>query len=362
MDILAVQNIADTLGIANDILEKVVEINNNTQPDYFIGMHLKDLNKVEYLNLVFAFLAFIASIIAVVIDFKGFRASKRTADNVMRVTEDVQIAQFSDLLRHFYRNQVVSISLAREVLNVSTRVKFPSESHFQKLKVLSDDYLHLEKFNSDSMSYSKMHELKLLCRNYDVEIDVAQDHVRQKHLIPEDLEGDMDNLLFKPMYLAKRICDIENHVFESYYSRTNRSPYDQAAIIFISEHLNKLSENKSSLASLSVSIIDESSGYPWIKFIKALDMFLKGKTDAIGEWRLNWADVLAKSNAFLNPHARSFANDLVEVVKKTNLETLADGSYYSYLQSVSFPVKEMLFLTICVDAAIEEGKIKTLTF
>ena len=38
-------------------------------------MRWADMNKVEYLGLLFAFLAFIASVISVVVDFKGFMAS-----------------------------------------------------------------------------------------------------------------------------------------------------------------------------------------------------------------------------------------------------------------------------------------------
>ena len=35
MEILVLQNVNDTLAVVNDILDKVVEINSNTQPDLF---------------------------------------------------------------------------------------------------------------------------------------------------------------------------------------------------------------------------------------------------------------------------------------------------------------------------------------
>ena len=359
MDILVLQNVSDTLAVVNDILDKVVEINSNTQPDLFVGMRWADMNKVEYLGLLFAFLAFIASVISVVVDFKGFMASKRTADNVMRISEEVQLAQFADLIRHFYRNLIVSIGIARKVLTLGARTDYPSELHFLKLKVLADDYLHLEKYNSDSQAYSRMHELKLLCRNYDVEIDTAISHVKDKRLLSKDLEGDMDNLLFKPLFLVTKICGVENDVFRANLSKNNKTPFDQAAIIIISEHLNKLTDNISALLTSGITIIP--SGYPWSKLYKALDDFIKGKTKTIGEWRLNWSEILSPENPYLKSSAREFFNELYDKVKGTPLATFNGGQYCDFIQSASFPVKEMILLAIYIDAAIEEKKIKTLT-
>ena len=50
----------------------------------------------------------------------GYKASKRTADNVLRASFNVQKGQFDDLIRHLYRNLVCTLAFSQKVLEEST--------------------------------------------------------------------------------------------------------------------------------------------------------------------------------------------------------------------------------------------------
>ncbi len=69
-----------------------------------------------------------------------------------------------------------------------------------------NDFIHMEKYNSvndknDDIN-SSMHEVKLLLRNYDTEIDVALEHMKNKNMPCDVINDDMGNLLFKPYALT----------------------------------------------------------------------------------------------------------------------------------------------------------------
>lgn len=54
-----------------------------------------------------------------------------------------------------------------------------------------------------------MHELRLLLRNYNIEVEVASEHLAKKAISDESLKQDFDNLLFKPIQLTKSTFDFE---------------------------------------------------------------------------------------------------------------------------------------------------------
>ena len=172
-------------------------------------------------------------------DKAGYEETKRTADNVTRASFNVQKGQFDDLIRHLYRNLVCTLAFTQRVVenreakqikesklfsgNPDAKAKkgtkssngqsqkrkgkhfsmyrkkerqgenqpqpdpkevkpqkyqYPSEEHLMKLKVLPEDVLHLESYNHDYTIYQKMHNLKLLLRNYDMEIDTAMTYLK----------------------------------------------------------------------------------------------------------------------------------------------------------------------------------------
>lgn len=179
-----------------------------------------------YINIVLAFLGAV---------FAGFgcRYSWKTAKNIERVNRTTQEKLFEDLIRHLYRNNVCTLAFAAKM--EKNPVQYPSDEHILKLKTLPED-IHVEQYNSKSEDYAIMHGLCLLLRNYNTEIEIIHEHLRNPHLdIIVKKEG-LRTMLFKPLYLTNRILEAMNKV----YGKDNRM---NVITIILSEHYNKLSEN-----------------------------------------------------------------------------------------------------------------------
>jgi hypothetical protein len=84
--------------------------------------------------------------------------------------------------------------------------KYPSESNMLKLKTLPDDILL--NIDADKLTYKKMHEYKLLLRNYNLEIECSIKHLAKNGIDPECLKEDFDNLLFKPFHLISESINL----------------------------------------------------------------------------------------------------------------------------------------------------------
>ena len=183
----------------------------------------------------------------------------RTAKNVQRVSGTSQLAQLRDLIRHLYRNLIVTIAFYEKFNNENDssqegHSRYPSESHLLKLKVDSNDFIHMEKYNSvndknDDIN-SRMHEVKLLLRNYDTEIDVALEHMKNKNMSCDVINDDMGNLLFKPFYLTSYILKLMHMIIRAEKldrgfasRRITITPEDDAINLILTNHLIKLNEN-----------------------------------------------------------------------------------------------------------------------
>lgn len=225
----------------DSVRAEMLLVTQNTESEKLFG------SDIDWYNFAFAFLAFIVACFSAVYDFRGFRESKRTADNVTRVSLEVQMAQFDDLIRHLYRNLVCTIAFTNKILERKSHVEYPSEEHLMKLKVLPEDVLHLEKYNDNNNIYKMMHELKLLLRNYDVEIDTAMMHLKDGKISVEVLRNDLDTLAFKPLYLTKRILEITCQMTDLKGRDKSASPFKNAASIIVREHISKLKENRGPL-------------------------------------------------------------------------------------------------------------------
>lgn len=225
----------------DSVRAEMLLVTQNTESEKLFG------SDIDWYNFAFAFLAFIVACFSAVYDFRGFRESKRTADNVTRVSLEVQMAQFDDLIRHLYRNLVCTIAFTNKILERKSHVEYPSEEHLMKLKVLPEDVLHLEKYNDNNNIYKMMHELKLLLRNYDVEIDTAMMHLKDGKISVEVLRNDLDTLTFKPLYLTKRILEITCQMTDLKGRDKSISPFKNAASIIVREHISKLKENRGPL-------------------------------------------------------------------------------------------------------------------
>lgn len=167
--------------------------------------------------------------------------SYRTATNVRRVNKETQKYLFVDLIRHLYRNEICTLAMAAKM--ASHPNQRPSDDHILKLKTLPED-IHLEAYNDQREYYEKLHEISLLMRNYNTEVDVFQTHLNDPDIpISKKKEG-LNTLLFKPFYISQKILEAINDI-----DKTNRST--EVLSIILSEHCNKLTEGN------AVQIVNE---------------------------------------------------------------------------------------------------------
>ena len=217
--------------------ERNSRISNDSPSEYSILHKIRGNTDYNFwkdgCNLL-AILAFIASIVT-------FLAQRDTEKHTKNAPISVQKGKLADLPRHFYRNIVCSSAIIFKYLDKENgesgnRKSYPSESNLLKLQTLPDDiFLPID---IDEKSYEKMHELRLLFRNYNVEVKIASEHLSRQHLTDDSLSGDFYNLLFKPLHLTQEAFGYEKDLFNDVVDQ-NRNAVEK----MINEHFLKLMSN-----------------------------------------------------------------------------------------------------------------------
>ena len=194
-----------------------------------------------------------------------YHAQKRTETNTAKSEKHTQNAPLSvqksklqDLARHFYRNLVCTSAAIFKYKDKSNRIgpynkpgKYPSESNILKLQVLPDDIVM--PIDVAEKSYKEMHELRLLFRNYNVEVNVVSMHLSRKDISEESLVQDFDNLLYKPISLSVNTFKYERALYDDeYHGQASRN-----IISMIKEHFTKLIK----AGNFGILLIPENNGF-----------------------------------------------------------------------------------------------------
>lgn len=155
-------------------------------------------------------------ILSIAIALITWYQQKKTADHTTNAPIEVQKWILRDLPRHFYRNLVCTCAIIlkfRSEGEERRRTRYPSESNLKKLKTLPEQItipIDVDKNkNSEHNVYKYMHEIKLLLRNYNTEVEVASNHLARKTISDDSLKQDFDNLLFKPLFLVYSTFEFE---------------------------------------------------------------------------------------------------------------------------------------------------------
>ena len=329
----------------DSVKAEIILVTENTRGEELFGAD------IDWYNFIFAFLAFFVACFSAVYDYRGFKESKRTADNVIRVSLDVQMAQFDDLIRHLYRNLVCTLAFTRRILNNGKHVEYPSEEHLLKLKVLPEDVLHLEKYNDDNIIYKKMHELKLLLRNYDIEIDTAMMHLKDGKINTEVLRNDLDTLTFKPLYLTYKILTITDMMIKLKGGNFNIKPFRNAASIITREHICKLQENENlfnlnNFFDLNIANSKDDIEKPYDGLRRSRNTFLNA---AKGEDNLLYKDIYDTDR----PNYHEYCSVLENICKH-------DASFKTFKDNIThgeFEFSKHLLTMLSIDVTIELKKI-----
>ena len=217
------------------------------------------LGNYDWSTLGIAIAALVTSFIAMMYTIFTYKAqqltemhSAQTQGNTQRISLQAQKGLLEDLVRHLYRNLVVTYAIKSKMKHFGYNNVYPSEEHLIKLKVPIHN-IHLEAFYSDDMHYKKINELYLQLRNYNEEIEVSLKHFCDSQMSEKVKERDFGTLIFKPGFLAKNILTILAEVWSD-----DKDIYkDTAALI-----------RNTSWKTTAISEQDEPWLYPYEKLDK----------------------------------------------------------------------------------------------
>lgn len=187
--------------VMSDEYGAILQVENNTRPNwYYDGWNL------------FGIITFIIACISAFYGIITYKAQKNTEMHTTNAPIDVQLSTLEDLPRHFYRNLVCTCAMILKFKFGEKKGEvYPSEGNMRKLQTLPDDVVLPIDVDTDKEdnAYQHMHELRLLLRNYNVEVQVASEHVARKGIMEETLAQDFGNLLYKPLFLTMRTFDFK---------------------------------------------------------------------------------------------------------------------------------------------------------
>lgn len=147
--------------------------------------------------------------------FRSYVSQSQTESNTRNVPIKDQINKFRDLTRHEYRNLVVVLTTAIKFFaddnaKDGVRKAYPSESHILKLQAAPEDFV----LDINPQMAATVSEMRLLLRNYNIEINVACNHLVRPAINDDAVYRDYDNLILKPLFLVRNACNMEAELKE----------------------------------------------------------------------------------------------------------------------------------------------------
>lgn len=333
------------------------------------------------------------AIIGLVFGFFTFWYQQKTERHTKNVSISSQLGVLKDLPRHFYRNLVCTVAMLfkykhKDNMNSDNSYKsYPSEANMLKLQTLPEEFI-LSIDTSDDKVYDEMHEQKLLLKNYNLEVGVASNHFARKAIKESSLKNDFDSLLFKPIYLISRLCNLHIMLKGKGWFTPKSTPEDyvnEALCTFAMEHfakwdfdkvkekfpkepcneifaekspiisssiergmnqLLKLVENEKSLQFIEVYEMEDEQKKYFINQSKFVNYFMKSKADDMEK---------NKKKDFINDVLNSYdVESLLETHELTGKEyESAIRSYLEFWQKDEWEVKDLLYNMLKMDAVLE---------
>jgi hypothetical protein len=179
----------------------------NTQPT-----QLTQTDADEWWIIVLTVSSLLVAIAAAYWAWISAKATRKTVSAVEKGTEKRQINRifqekiFIDLIRHLYRNKVCVCATRLKLEQKTNGYEnfYPSEEHLLKLRVLPED-LRLDRFDNTPDYYDTLHKMELYFRNFNIEVEVALEHLKTKTLSKEIKKRDLNVLELKSGFLTQEI-------------------------------------------------------------------------------------------------------------------------------------------------------------
>lgn len=131
----------------------------------------------------------------------------RKESKKQRIKRTFQAKILSDLMRHMYRNKVCICATHWKLQEEGFDRYYPSEEHLLKLKLLPED-LRFDRFDNTPDFYDILHEMELKFRNFNIEVDVSLEHLKQQNIDTNTKIRDLKVLEFKSQLLTSDIINL----------------------------------------------------------------------------------------------------------------------------------------------------------
>ncbi|WP_298653875.1 hypothetical protein [uncultured Proteiniphilum sp.] len=131
----------------------------------------------------------------------------RRESKQQQIKRTFQAKILSDLIRHMYRNKVCICATHWKLQEEGFDKYYPSEEHLLKLKLLPED-LRFDRFDNTPAYYDILHELELKFRNFNIEVDVSLEHLKQQNIDEKTKIRDLEVLEFKSQLLTSDIINL----------------------------------------------------------------------------------------------------------------------------------------------------------
>ena len=358
--------------VMSDEYGAILQVENNTRPHWYSD----DWN-------LFGIITFIVALMSAFFTYITYRAQKNTELHTTNAPIDVQLSTLKDLPRHVYRNLVCTCAMILKFKFGEKKGKvYPSEGNMRKLQTLPDDVVLPIDVDTDKEdnAYQHMHELRLLLRNYNVEVQVASEHVARQGIMEETLTQDFGNLLYKPLFLIRNTFNFKRSLNKESLPDDYKVKYVLDAISrMIQEHFKKLQESanfkclfeKGTTAYLAIvmpkgkvdlSIFDKGGD-----ILRSIEYLLKYTGDKVSPKvkTLMRHDVIDESSAILSiNNAEEFtqfciSKDFIKAGGEPKAAALYPhlAPYLNYLHRPDWDTVAILKFILAIDAAIETNRI-----
>lgn len=121
-----------------------------------------------------------------------------------KISRNCQKRIIKDLIRHF----IVNAAIVDGVKYKMTHNMRPEEGVFARLATLDSD-TNLDRFEINSKNYEKIHNLSLSMRNYNLYVNMVEEHFKQKCC-----KDNQDDLLKELHTINKRLGDIVSKLWD----------------------------------------------------------------------------------------------------------------------------------------------------
>lgn len=182
-------------------------------PSKMVPDYKESDGRVSFFWNDFNFYGIVATVLALFslwYTFLAYRSQSLTESNTRNVPIEDQVYMFKGFARHEYRNLVVVMATAvkffsKENQSNGHRIAYPSDNHLLKLQAGPEDFV----LNIDSKIAARVSEMRILQRNFNIDVEVACKHLQRATINSDVLYRDYDNLIFRPFYMLRKTCEIE---------------------------------------------------------------------------------------------------------------------------------------------------------